>query len=68
MSEPPPQTPPPSPSPPPGPQPARDFTSLYRATVTPLRRYLARLLGNTTASATLAASSSKTMRTFIIRK
>lgn len=27
--------------------PPRDFTSLYRSTVTPLRRYLARMLGDT---------------------
>ena len=48
MSEPPPQ---PSPS---NHKPARDFTSLYRATVTPLRRYLARLLGNTTEAQDIA--------------
>lgn len=29
------------------PSPRRDFASLYRATLSPLRRYLARLLGNT---------------------
>jgi len=28
------------------PPPSRDFASLYRATITPLRRYLARLVGN----------------------
>lgn len=30
-----------------GPEASRDFARLYRATVAPLRRYLARLLGNT---------------------
>ena len=37
----------PPPAPPPD-SPPRDFASLYRATLSPLRRYLARLLGNTT--------------------
>ena len=32
---------------PPPPPPRRDFASLYRETLAPLRRYLARLLGNT---------------------
>ena len=32
----------------------RDFTTLYRATVTPLRRYLARLLGNTSEAQDIA--------------
>jgi RNA polymerase sigma-70 factor (ECF subfamily) len=36
------------PTPPPDePRPTRDFASLYRATLSPLRRYLTRLLGNT---------------------
>lgn len=48
MSEPPPL---PQPA---GPKPARDFTTLYQATVTPLRRYLARLLGNTTEAQDIA--------------
>ena len=30
----------------PPPEPPRDFGSFYRATLAPLRRYLARLLGN----------------------
>ena len=34
--------------------PARDFSSLYRATISPLRRYLARLLGNTTEAQDIA--------------
>ena len=50
MSEP--QSPPPLP--PPGPKPARDFSTLYQATVTPLRRYLARLLGNTSEAQDIA--------------
>ncbi len=50
MSEPQ-STPPPAP---PGPKPARDFSTLYQATVTPLRRYLARLLGNTTEAQDIA--------------
>lgn len=32
----------------------RDFASLYRATLSPLRRYLARLLGNTTEAQDVA--------------
>ena len=48
MSEPPPLPPAP------GPKPARDFTTLYQATVTPLRRYLARLLGNTSDAQDIA--------------
>ena len=48
MSEPPPLPPAP------GPKPARDFTTLYQATVNPLRRYLARLLGNTTEAQDIA--------------
>ena len=52
MSEP--QSQPPPPLPPPGPKPARDFTTLYQATVTPLRRYLARLLGNTSEAQDIA--------------
>ncbi len=32
---------------PPDPQPPRDFSTFYRATLAPLRRYLARMLGNT---------------------
>lgn len=36
------------------PEPPRDFTSLYRATVTPLRRYLARILGNATEAQDVA--------------
>src|SRR5687767_542948 len=32
----------------------RDFASLYRATIAPLRRYLARLLGNTTEAQDVA--------------
>ena len=39
--------------PPPDPAP-RDFPSLYRATLAPLRRYLARLLGNTTEAQDVA--------------
>ena len=42
------------PSPPPSPKPPRDFTTLYQATVTPLRRYLARLLGNTSEAQDIA--------------
>ena len=34
--------------------PARDFASLYRATISPLRRYLARLLGNTAEAQDIA--------------
>lgn len=34
--------------------PARDFTSLYRATVQPLRRYLARMLGSPTEAQDVA--------------
>lgn len=36
------------------PESPRDFTSLYRATVTPLRRYLSRLLGNATEAQDVA--------------
>ena len=36
------------------PQPPRDFASLYRATLAPLRRYLSRLLGNTTEAQDVA--------------
>lgn len=32
----------------------KDFTSLYRATISPLRRYLARLLGNTSEAQDVA--------------
>jgi transmembrane sensor len=42
---------PPVPDEPPAP---RDFDSLYRATIAPLRRYLARLLGNTTEAQDVA--------------
>lgn len=48
----------PSPPPPPEPLPAattgRDFATLYRATLSPLRRYLSRLLGNTTEAQDIA--------------
>ena len=43
----------PPPAPPPD-SPPRDFASLYRATLSPLRRYLARLLGNTTEAQDVA--------------
>jgi RNA polymerase sigma factor (sigma-70 family) len=36
------------------PGPSRDFSSLYRATVAPLRRYLTRLLGNSTEAQDVA--------------
>jgi RNA polymerase sigma-70 factor, ECF subfamily len=36
------------------PPPVRDFAALYRATLAPLRRYLARLLGNTTEAQDIA--------------
>lgn len=36
------------------PQKPKDFASLYRATLSPLRRYLARLLGNTTEAQDVA--------------
>lgn len=36
------------------PKPARDFATVYRATLAPLRRYLTRLLGNTTEAQDLA--------------
>lgn len=36
------------------PEPSRDFASLYRATVAPLRRYLARLLGNSSEAQDVA--------------
>jgi RNA polymerase sigma factor (sigma-70 family) len=36
------------------PDPSRDFSTLYRATIAPLRRYLARLLGNTTEAQDIA--------------
>jgi len=36
------------------PPPPRDFSTFYRATLTPLRRYLARLLGNTPESEDVA--------------
>jgi cell wall-associated NlpC family hydrolase len=57
-----PDAPPPSPSDPaaaptPAPSPAprgRDFASLYRATIAPLRRYLTRLLGNTAEAQDIA--------------
>lgn len=39
------ESPPPAPPPPPDPS-SRDFATLYRATISPLRRYLSRLLGN----------------------
>ncbi len=43
-----PDDPPPPPAAGPSPTPrGRDFASLYRATIAPLRRYLTRLLGNT---------------------
>src|SRR5215211_1117570 len=35
-------------------KPSRDFASLYRATLAPLRRYLARLLGNTSEAQDVA--------------
>ena len=40
-------------APPPPPEP-RDFASLYRATIAPLRRYLARMLGNTSEAQDVA--------------
>jgi RNA polymerase sigma-70 factor (ECF subfamily) len=48
---------PPTPKPPADPVPEpkpRDFASLYRTTLSPLRRYLARLLGNTTEAQDVA--------------
>ncbi|MDP3069063.1 MAG: sigma-70 family RNA polymerase sigma factor [Opitutaceae bacterium] len=39
---------------PPPPPPRRDFASLYRETLAPLRRYLARLLGNPTEAQDVA--------------
>ena len=36
------------------PRPGRDFASLYRATLAPLRRYLTRLLGNTSEAQDIA--------------
>lgn len=42
------------PSAPSEPSKPRDFASLYRATLSPLRRYLARLLGNTTEAQDVA--------------
>jgi RNA polymerase sigma factor (sigma-70 family) len=36
------------------PDPSRDFSTLYRATIAPLRRYLARLLGSTTEAQDIA--------------
>ena len=36
------------------PEKPKDFTSLYRATIAPLRRYLTRLLGNTTEAQDVA--------------
>jgi len=36
------------------PPPPRDFAALYRATIAPLRRYLTRLLGNTTEAQDVA--------------
>jgi RNA polymerase sigma-70 factor (ECF subfamily) len=36
------------------PPPAKDFTSLYQATIAPLRRYLTRLLGNTSEAQDIA--------------
>ncbi|MES2692674.1 MAG: RNA polymerase sigma factor [Verrucomicrobiota bacterium] len=42
-------------SPPPAePTPPRDFASLYKATIAPLRRYLTRLLGNTSEAQDIA--------------
>lgn len=38
----------------PDPSPPRDFTSLYKATIAPLRRYLTRLLGNTSEAQDIA--------------
>ncbi len=38
----------------PPPPPRRDFASLYRDTISPLRRYLARLLGNSTEAQDVA--------------
>ncbi len=40
--------------PPPAGPPGRDFATLYRATISPLRRYLTRLLGNTTEAQDVA--------------
>ena len=57
MREPPPRSDSSAGSPPPAPPPdapPRDFASLYRATLSPLRRYLARLLGNTTEAQDVA--------------
>lgn len=38
----------------PDPSPPRDFASLYKATIAPLRRYLTRLLGNTSEAQDVA--------------
>lgn len=48
------ETPPAPPEPPSTAAPSRDFASLYRATISPLRRYLTRLLGNTTEAQDVA--------------
>jgi RNA polymerase sigma factor (sigma-70 family) len=50
MPDPTPPAPPPAPTPPAG----RDFATLYRATLAPLRRYLSRLLGNTAEAQDIA--------------
>ena len=42
------------PTPPPAATNGRDFATLYRATLSPLRRYLARLLGNTAEAQDIA--------------
>ncbi len=47
-------TPPPETTPSPAAAPGRDFATLYRATLSPLRRYLSRLLGNTTEAQDIA--------------
>jgi RNA polymerase sigma-70 factor (ECF subfamily) len=43
-----------APTPPPAGANRRDFATLYRATLTPLRRYLSRLLGNTAEAQDIA--------------
>ena len=45
---------PPAPPPAPPPPTSRDFASIYRATLSPLRRYLSRLLGNSTEAQDIA--------------
>ena len=49
-----PSAPTPSPEPPPAGTTGRDFATLYRATLSPLRRYLSRLLGNSTEAQDVA--------------